>query len=1271
MNNTDIYNKTSNPVIIYYRVIIVLFLCLFFVVITASKCNGETINKNDRLKADKIFRQGLTHLENKDYREAVKDFQKVIIISPNNYKAHINLAIAYKKLGRIKESRKEYSTSARILEQNKANKLKNQTNPIDPDQDYLDMGGMYYKTNQFETAIEYFNYALKINPDNDITYYNISKCYFELYNYEKAEENILQALKLSPDDIGYISFENEIKKYLKEIKSTNTQIGRIVENEVEEQEKTTVKTEEKPLMVEQYTEPAADLKNKVKAQNIMIDLSLNDKLNYDYEAYINSDGSISLPFKTTAKILDIQTEQNHLNNVITFNSPSGIQGNVDYKNQEITFGTKVIKFNPDTPEKLVFLKTGLNDYIKDEVFVPVKCFGEITESSVNSDLINYSVSVKTDKPLSAIVKFYTKDENEADPFGSDERPDDTYTKILFPEKFPLFSLNTISLDSNSQFCSDKMKNRDSTYKYLFKNNISQVGLDGSLIGGSYKLELNSQIFGQDFFSFGGLSARYKRLFGKSNIELGNLTGFKSPRINVGENTLGASIGNFKDKPDAYNNIYGIANLGSKINVYFNDKLATTVNTRGGYYNLNDIANPDQKVTKVKIEEVTLEGKTSIIKEEKYPYSDELLLKGKTNYSILGGIAGYENSLFNNYYCANDMNSKKLTGGIKLSRGLTDKITLNLVGTADHILSFPKITNISSLFPYNNNATSLLFSSYKDFNYVSGQTLISSLDYAITKNLTFATDFGLSNSKTQDYLSGEETNSNITDDIRNYKFKSAGTASNVSLNYQSDLLGFSTSIFKYSPSFYIAGSSGIGSSATALNDKTGGEIGGRLSTRLISLAGTIDKYSTNLDNYFMNGNFDFNDYDYTVRVPLPGNSDINYRQTLKHGKNTMGELSNKSYEINLRKKISGKIDFDLDGQLLKFGTSYDNDMYESDMKYITARLRYDISETKGIIDLSHDIFKSRINEYELGYNALRIGYTFPEFRNIFSSFSTGVHYTGLDKGFDFAASIGYKFPSGRRFTLTYNYNRQLGSFIDDIFIPKTSRHSIDFNLTDAFLVNNGIKSIGYTSEDSGYIQTIAYLDTNQNGKRDASEPCIPEIGVHLANNKEVTYYTNKKGTYTSGGIPEGLYKVCLDYDELPSLLAVSPASNEEYLVRVDRNKLSKVYFGLLSMIGSVSGKINVTDEFNRKVDIKDLVLILYNEKGEEVKYTTAENDGYYYIGEISPGKYTLALDKNFMKEYHLKPKNSEGKEISFPLTYKDCVDLKNVNLDFMQIFENSL
>lgn len=108
--------------------------------------------------------------------------------------------------------------------------------------------------------------------------------------------------------------------------------------------------------------------------------------------------------------------------------------------------------------------------------------------------------------------------------------------------------------------------------------------------------------------------------------------------------------------------------------------------------------------------------------------------------------------------------------------------------------------------------------------------------------------------------------------------------------------------------------------------------------------------------------------------------------------------------------------------------------------------------------------------------------------------------------------------------------------------------------------------------------------------------------------------------------------------------------------------------MISSVGNVSGRLLVTDEFGRHADIHDLVIIIKDENGEEVDYTTASEGEEYYIAGLSPGTYTVSLDENFIKAYNLIAKNDGGKTLTIPPVYDRYVDIEGLNLEYEQVFE---
>ncbi|MCK7504633.1 MAG: tetratricopeptide repeat protein [Desulfobacterales bacterium] len=76
--------------------------------------------------------------------------------------------------------------------------------------DYLDIAEIYFNDKQYETAIEYFNYVLKINPRNDVALFKLSQSYLAIGNYEEARRFIERALAQAPKNDEYVYFKNQV-----------------------------------------------------------------------------------------------------------------------------------------------------------------------------------------------------------------------------------------------------------------------------------------------------------------------------------------------------------------------------------------------------------------------------------------------------------------------------------------------------------------------------------------------------------------------------------------------------------------------------------------------------------------------------------------------------------------------------------------------------------------------------------------------------------------------------------------------------------------------------------------------------------------------------------------------------------------------------------------------------------------------------------------------------------------------------------------------------
>lgn len=101
-----------------------------------------------------------------------------------------------------------------------------------------------------------------------------------------------------------------------------------------------------------------------KIETIISYINLNNNAYYDIELLVTNE-KVFLPFKQLSEIFEIQIKTNHSTKEILFETPDGKNGKIG-KNF-IEFDNKKISLT-----KNFYLKQGLMDEIKDEIFVTLK-----------------------------------------------------------------------------------------------------------------------------------------------------------------------------------------------------------------------------------------------------------------------------------------------------------------------------------------------------------------------------------------------------------------------------------------------------------------------------------------------------------------------------------------------------------------------------------------------------------------------------------------------------------------------------------------------------------------------------------------------------------------------------------------------------------------------------------------------------------------------------------------------------------------------------------
>jgi len=138
----------------------------------------KTVSRNKNWKSDYVL-----------YSHDVKN-------SPNSARTHYYFGLELMKtkalLAPSEQLKQAYLDSA-IAEFSKAASIYKQYADA-----YDQLGLAYYRKNNYEKAVEYYNIALKYNPKKATTYSNLGAIYFNSKQFEKALQVYKEAIKFNP-----------------------------------------------------------------------------------------------------------------------------------------------------------------------------------------------------------------------------------------------------------------------------------------------------------------------------------------------------------------------------------------------------------------------------------------------------------------------------------------------------------------------------------------------------------------------------------------------------------------------------------------------------------------------------------------------------------------------------------------------------------------------------------------------------------------------------------------------------------------------------------------------------------------------------------------------------------------------------------------------------------------------------------------------------------------------------------------------------------------
>ncbi len=274
----------------------------------------------------------------------------------------------------------------------------------------------------------------------------------------------------------------------------------------------------------------------------------------------------------------------------------------------------------------------------------------------------------------------------------------------------------------------------------------------------------------------------------------------------------------------------------------------------------------------------------------------------------------------------------------------------------------------------------------------------------------------------------------------------------------------------------------------------------------------------------------------------------------------------------------------------------------------------ISPTRGILSLSRSL-------RSIGLRSA-VGYSLSGRREITDyTFSADYHLAMQDY---LNLSVVRQNQSGQT-TTALAYQRQFANLSLGTDLSYTTRigWQANFNLRTTFVREprqGRWSTTPASSQSHGAISALAYVDTNNNGVRDAGEPVKSGVGFTV-NGFQRPMRTNAEGIALIPDVQAGTY----------AFIRVDNASLEDPLWRSTHPGLrivsrtghaARVELPVVAL-GEVDGNV-LAEEKGTKAAVSGVLVELLDTKGQTVRQVRSAFDGYFIFQDIAPGTYTLRV-----------------------------------------------
>jgi tetratricopeptide (TPR) repeat protein len=137
------------------------------------------------------YNRGYFLSRKEQYKPAIVDYTKALLLNPNYYEAAYNRAQAYRLTGQNEQAIEDYRTAMKI-----------RTTEINPQ---LNIGLAFLNLKKYSQALEAYNKVVKNYPDQYETWFGRGNAYFFLKDFKNAVSDYTKAIELNPkfSDLWY------------------------------------------------------------------------------------------------------------------------------------------------------------------------------------------------------------------------------------------------------------------------------------------------------------------------------------------------------------------------------------------------------------------------------------------------------------------------------------------------------------------------------------------------------------------------------------------------------------------------------------------------------------------------------------------------------------------------------------------------------------------------------------------------------------------------------------------------------------------------------------------------------------------------------------------------------------------------------------------------------------------------------------------------------------------------------------------------------------